>query len=179
MPFTRNEHHSELVRLVRGDRGRVRMQSRITIRFDHGREIPWVRGQDYGISAIAGADGLEVHTPVELCDEDFCTAVDFSVGERAVVPFTLIYHPSHLPAQRSGGHAALLKDTTEQWHEWVQERRFRAAGSSHWDESVLRSLIALKSMTFAPSDGIVAAPTTSRAGSATAAIAIVGSAMRR
>lgn len=161
MPFTSNEHHSELVRLVRGDRGRMRMQSRITIRFDYGREIPWVRAQDYGISAIAGADGLELHTPVELCGEDFCTVADFNVGERAVVPFTLVYHPSHLPAQRSGGHATLLKETTERWHEWIKERRLSAAGSSHWDESVSRSLIALKSMIFSPSGGIVAAPTAS------------------
>ncbi len=161
MPFTDDEHHSELVRIVRGDRGRVRMRTRITIRFDYGREIPWVRARDYGISAIAGADGLELHTPVELCGEGFCTVADFSVGERAAVPFTLVYHPSHKPAERTGGHATLLKDTTDRWHEWVKHRRFPAAGRAHWDEAVSRSLVALKSMIFSPSGGIVAAPTTS------------------
>ena len=74
------------------------MRTELIVRFGYGKVVPWVRRQDFGISAIAGPDALALRTPVELRGEDFTTVGEFSVGEGAAVPFLLDYHPSYRPA---------------------------------------------------------------------------------
>jgi GH15 family glucan-1,4-alpha-glucosidase len=161
MPFTDDEHYIDVVRLVRGEKGRVRMRMQLTLRLDYGRIIPWVRRHDYGISAVAGPDALQLRTPVELSGEDMHTVAEFGVSAGDTIPFTLAYHPSHWPARPEGDHVARLAETAQRWREWVGRCEFPDAENHPWYEAVTRSLITLKALTFAPTGGIVAAPTTS------------------
>ena len=162
MPLTEDEEYVDLIRLVQGVRGRVRMRMELIVRFGYGKVVPWVRRQDFGISAIAGPDALELRTPVELHGEDFTTVGEFSVGEGATVPFMLDYHPSYRPgcaaarlSPEPGGHGAVLVRMVGT----LSLRRPSAA--PHWHDAVVRSLITLKCLSFPPTGGIVAAPTTS------------------
>ncbi|MDN5870730.1 MAG: glycoside hydrolase family 15 protein, partial [Nitrococcus sp.] len=162
MPFTDDERYVDVIRLVRGDEGHVRMQMELTIRLGYGRVVPWVRRQDYGLSAVAGPDALQLRTSVELRGRNFSTVAEFNVGAAAVIPFTLAYHPSHRPAPRSDADCqARLEATTERWCSWSGRCQFDRAEDHPWREAVTRSLITLKALTFSPTGGIVAAPTTS------------------
>jgi len=161
VPFTDDEHYVDVVRLVRGDEGNVRMRMLLTLRLDYGRTIPWVRRRDYGISAVAGPDALQLRTPVELTGEDMHTVAEFSVGAGATVPFTLAYHPSHWPPRPEADEAARLEETARRWCEWTGRCAFPDDDRNPWYEAVTRSLITLKALTFAPTGGIIAAPTTS------------------
>jgi GH15 family glucan-1,4-alpha-glucosidase len=161
LPFTDDERYVDLVRLVRADAGRVRMRMTLTVRFGYGKIVPWVRRHDYGLSAVAGPDALQLHTPIELRGEDFSTSAEFSVGAGAAVPFTLSYHPSHRPARSPGDCQIRLEETARRWCEWSGRCQFGRPEGHPWREAVTRSLITLKALTFRPTGGIVAAPTTS------------------
>ena len=160
MPFSDDEHYVDVVRLVRADAGCVRLRMQLAIRFGHGLTVPWVRRQKYGLSAVVGPDAVQLYTPVALEGRDLTTVAEFSVGEDAVVPFTLAYHPSHRPARAEGDPHARLQATTKRWRDWVGQCAFEPAGHP-WRDAVVRSLITLKTLTFSPTGGIVAAPTTS------------------
>lgn len=161
MPFSEDEHRVDIVRLVRADRGRMRMRMELTIRFGYGRTVPWVRKSDVGLTAIAGPDALLLCTPVELQGKDLTTVAEFSVGEGAVIPFTLAYHPSHWSAPAPRDPQQLLQATSEEWCEWFGRCCFDRPVEDPWHAAVTRSLITLKALTFAPTGAIVAAPTTS------------------
>ena len=150
---------SDVVRLVRGVRGRVRMHMQLVIRFGFGADIPWVKKSEDGsaLLAICGPDMTVLRTPVETRGEDLTTVADFEVGEGDSVPFVLTYGPSHLPVPKPIDAAHALQDTEAFWTEWCSRCTYRG---EHRD-LVMRSLITLKAQTFAPTGGIVAAPTTS------------------
>jgi GH15 family glucan-1,4-alpha-glucosidase len=148
----------DVVRIVEGVRGRVRMRTELVIRFDYGSIVPWVRRTNgQALIAIGGPEALVFRTPVTIRGEDLRTVSDFVVLARERVPFTLTWFPSHaeLPAAIDPEHA--LRDTEEYW------RRFcdRSTYNGDWSEVVRRSLMVLKALTYAPTGGIVAAPTTS------------------
>lgn len=161
MPFTDDEHYVDVVRLVRGDAGHVRMRMELCLRLGYGQVVPWVRSQDYGLSAVAGPDALQLHTPVELKGQNLTTSAEFSVGAGAFIPFTLAYHPSHWPTRSPADALTRLEETTARWHAWAGRCQFDRAEDHPWHEAVTRSLITLKTLTFSPTGGIVAAPTTS------------------
>jgi GH15 family glucan-1,4-alpha-glucosidase len=161
MPRTEDEEYVDLIRLVRGVRGRVRMRTELIVRFGYGKVVPWVRRQDFGISAVAGPDALELRTPVELRGQDFTTVGEFSVGEGATVPFTLDYHPSYRPSSGQLDCRHKLEDTERFWTEWSGRCRYGDHEAPHWHDAVVRSLITLKCLAFQPTGGIIAAPTTS------------------
>ena len=146
-----------LVRIVEGRKGTVRMRSELVIRFDYGSIVPWVRHNDCGISAIAGPDAVTVLTPVPLRGENFTTVAEFAVEPGKRVPFSLSWHPSH----RSGNHildaSTALADTEAWWRDWTRRCTYDGPYRAH----VIRSLITLKALTYEPTGGIVAAPTTS------------------
>ena len=147
----------DVVRIVEGVSGSVAMRMSLSIRFDYGWVIPWVRRRDEGISAVAGPDALVLSTPVDLVGRNFHTVAEFDVGEGDRVPFVLTWYPSHgRPPARVDAEQSLV-DTEAFWREWVTDcvhvGRFR--------EPLVRSLITLKALTYAPTGGIVAAPTTS------------------
>ena len=160
MPLTEDEDKVDIVRIVRGMRGETRMQMELVLRFNYGQAAPWVRRRDYGLSAIAGPDALELHTAVPLQGRDMKTYASFTVREGESVPFSLSYHPSHKMPQFVPDSSESLARTVSWWREWSKHCRFECENVA-WRETVKRSLITLKLLTFKPTGGIVAAPTTS------------------
>jgi len=150
--------NSDVVRLVRGDSGRVRMTMELVLRFDYGLVVPWVsRLADRTWRAIAGPDMVVLHTRVPLKGKDFTTVAEFDVAEGETVPFVMTYGRSHNPPPRPIDPIASLDSTEAFWNEWGS----RAAGDGDWDDAVQRSLMVLKALTYSPTGGIVAAPTMS------------------
>jgi GH15 family glucan-1,4-alpha-glucosidase len=149
---------SDVVRLVRGLRGRVRLRMELVIRFGFGLDIPWVkRTEDGALLAICGPDMTVLRTPVEMRGKDMTTVADFDVSEGQTIPFVLTYGPSHLPLPAPINPAQALQETEDFWTEWCSHCTYEG---EHRD-LVMRSLITLKALTYGPSGGIVAAPTTS------------------
>jgi GH15 family glucan-1,4-alpha-glucosidase len=149
---------SDIVRLVRGVRGRVRLRMELVIRFGFGADIPWVkRTEDGALLAICGQDMTVLRTPVETRGEDMTTVAEFEVSEEETIPFVLTYGPSHLPVPGPIDPAQALQDTEEFWTEWCSH----CTNQGDHPELVMRSLITLKALTYAPTGGMVAAPTTS------------------
>jgi GH15 family glucan-1,4-alpha-glucosidase len=149
---------SDIVRLVRGERGRVKLQMELEIRFGFGINIPWVkRTEDSALLAICGPDMTVLRTPVETRGQDMTTVAEFEVAAGDTVPFVLTYGASHLPVPREIDAGQALQDAEQFWAEWASRCTYQGP---HRD-LVMRSLITLKALTFAPSGGIVAAPTTS------------------
>jgi len=148
---------ADLVRIVEGKRGQVPMNMELIMRFDYGSIIPWVRHVEHGITAIAGPDMLRLRTPVGLRGEDFTTIAHFTVSAGQQVTFDLTWFPSHQPLPLEIDPKQALRDTEAWWREWSE----RCTYDGDWREAVVRSLITLKALTYAPTGGIVAAPTTS------------------
>jgi GH15 family glucan-1,4-alpha-glucosidase len=149
---------SDIVRLVRGVSGRVKLRMELVIRFGFGSDIPWVKRTDDGaLLAICGPDMTVLRTPVEMRGENMTTVADFEVGEGETIPFVLTYGPSHLTLPEPINPAQALQDTEDIWTEWCS----RCTYEGDCRDLVMRSLITLKALTFAPTGGIVAAPTTS------------------
>ena len=150
---------SDVVRLVRGISGRVKLRMELVIRFGFGADIPWVkRNEDgSGLLAICGPDMTVLRTPVKTHGENMTSVADFEVAEGETVPFVLTYGPSHLPVPDAIDPVGALQDTEEFWTEWSGRCTYQ--GDSR--DLVMRSLITLKALTYAPTGGIVAAPTTS------------------
>jgi GH15 family glucan-1,4-alpha-glucosidase len=149
---------SDVVRLVRGTAGRVKMRMELVIRFGFGADIPWVkRTEDDSLLAICGQDMTVLRTPVKTRGEDMTTVAEFEVVEGEVIPFVLTYGPSHLPLPKPIDPVQALRDTEDFWTDWCSHCTYEGEGR----DLVLRSLITLKALTYAPTGGIVAAPTTS------------------
>ncbi|WP_448045332.1 glycoside hydrolase family 15 protein [Bradyrhizobium liaoningense] len=148
---------SDIVRLVRGVSGTVKMRMEFVIRFGFGAAIPWVRRMDHALLAICGQDMTVLRAPVETRGEDLTTIAEFEVGADETVPFVLTYGPSHLEPPASIDPELALRETEKFWQDWCG----RCTRDGDYQDLVLRSLITLKALTFAPTGGIVAAPTTS------------------
>jgi GH15 family glucan-1,4-alpha-glucosidase len=147
----------DVVRMVMGKRGQVRMRLQLIIRFDYGSIVPWVRRWENGIRAIAGPDMLVLQTPVKVRGEGLTTVAEFDVSPGEKVPFVLLWHPSHEPTPEIEPPEDIIAHTQAWWEEWSN----RCTYQGPWRDAVLRSLITLKALTYAPTGGIVAAPTTS------------------
>jgi GH15 family glucan-1,4-alpha-glucosidase len=148
---------ADVVRIVEGLSGRVPMVSEVRLRFDYGSIIPWVTHPGHQLSAIAGPDSVWLDTPVHLHGHAQTTTAEFEVSAGQRIPFLLTHHPSHEPEPARRDAERELARTEAFWTEWVS----RADYDGEWRDAVLRSLITLKGLTYAPSGGIVAAATTS------------------
>ena len=149
---------SDVVRIVRGRRGTVAMRTEVVFRFGYGDNVPWVtRMVDGALRAIAGPDMAVLRTPVALRGEGFKTVGEFKVSAGGAVPFVLTYSPSHEPIPGPVEPEEALVDTEAFWREWSGI----CAHFGPWTDVVRRSLITLKALTYNPTGGIVAAPTTS------------------
>jgi GH15 family glucan-1,4-alpha-glucosidase len=156
MPF--RDDHSEIVRLVVGTRGKLHMHTELVLRFGYGAVVPWVtRLEDGALRAIAGPDMAVLRTPVHVIGKDMTTIGEFTVGRGETIPLVLSYARSHRSLPDALDPTASLEATEKFWTEW--SAKCRPAGE--WTDAVKRSLITLKALTYGPTGGIVAAPTTS------------------
>jgi len=148
---------ADIVRIVEGVRGTVRMQSELIVRFDYGRIVPWVRRIDGARLAIAGPDALCLRTPAEVHGENLTTVSQFTIAAGERVPFVLTWYPSYedLPAPIEPQVA--LRETESFWQDWSGT----CGLTGPYADEVRQSLLVLKAMTYRPSGGVVAAPTTS------------------
>jgi GH15 family glucan-1,4-alpha-glucosidase len=148
----------DVVRIVEGVRGRVPIRMELVIRFDYGSIVPWVRRTNgQARIAIGGPDALLLRTPARLRGEDLRTFSEFVIESRERVPFTLTWFPSHADMPAAIDPEQALRDTEEYWRGFCT----RSTYSGGWAAVVQRSLMVLKALTYAPTGGIVAAPTTS------------------
>jgi GH15 family glucan-1,4-alpha-glucosidase len=148
----------DIVRIVEGLSGTVAMRTELVIRFDYGSAVPWVRRLDSeSLLALGGPDGLLLRTPIDLEPDGHTHVAEFSVREGDRVPFVLTWFPSHESPPTPVDAEQALRDTEEFWTDWLSSCRYEG----EWPEAVHRSLIVLKALTYRPTGGIVAAPTTS------------------
>lgn len=147
----------DVLRIVEGLRGRVAMRMELVIRFDYGSIVPWVRRSGDTLVATAGPDALELHTGVATHGENMKTVAEFHVSKGERTPFALNYRPSHEATQQADEPEQVLAATENGWRQWSR----RCTYQGRWRDAVVRSLITLKALTYAPTGGIVAAPTTS------------------
>lgn len=147
----------DLIRIVEGRRGSVPLQMDLVIRTDYGSVVPWVRQADDGLAAIAGPNALRLRTPVKTHGKNLTTVAEFTVAPGQRVPFALTWYRSYDPPPEPIDPEAALKETVAWWQEWAGRCTYKGVR----EDLVMRSLITLKAMTYAPSGGLVAAPTTS------------------
>ena len=151
------EEHPQVVRVVEGVEGQVDMRMDLAMRMGFGSVIPWVRRFDCLLVAVAGPDGLALWSPVRTRGEDMTTVAEFTVTAGERVPFVLTWYPSHEEPPRPIDGQFAIEDTCSWWEQWASACNFEGP----WRDPVIRSLITLKALTFKPTGGIVAAPTTS------------------
>lgn len=149
--------HSDVVRVVECLRGIVSIRMDLALRFDYGRTVPWVTGIRDGVRAVAGPNLAILHASVPVHGENLKTVAEFTLrkGERAW--FTLTYGASFEPDPAPIDFRRALNATLRIWRQWSGRLKYKGK----YREAVERSLITLKALSFRPSGGIVAAPTTS------------------
>jgi GH15 family glucan-1,4-alpha-glucosidase len=147
----------DIVRIVEGLGGSVPMRSELLIRFDYGRIVPWVRRVDDARVAVAGPDALCLRTPADTRGQDLTTVSELVVEPGQRVPFVLTWYPSHEPIPDPVDAEAALDDTEGFWHDWADS----CGHHGDYHEEIHQSLLVLKALTYQPTGGIVAAPTTS------------------
>ncbi|MFE7239133.1 glycoside hydrolase family 15 protein [Streptomyces sp. NPDC057582] len=147
----------QLIRIVEGISGRVPMRSELRMRFSYGRVIPWVHKVDGRTVAVAGPDSVWLDTPADTYGENLTTYSDFTVAPGDRIAFTISWQPSHHEPPGLPDPEGSLEATEDFWREWVEQCTYHGP----YREAVVRSLITLKALTYAPTGGIVAAPTTS------------------
>ena len=150
--------NSDILRLVRGVRGKIRMRTELVIRFEYGSSIPWfTRIEEQRWRAVSGPDQLTLATTVEVRGEDMKSVGDFEVSEGEEVAFALTWSRSFLETPNAPDVKPAIEKVTESWRKWAGQ--YRDGGP--WDEAVMRSLVTLKALTHHQTGGIVAAVTTS------------------
>jgi GH15 family glucan-1,4-alpha-glucosidase len=151
---------SDIVRVVFGERGSVRMSMELIVRFGYGAEVPWVHRQEDGtLRAIAGPSQVVLSTQAPIEGRGQTTISDFVVNAGERVAFSLTWAPSHVTPPRAPDPMVGLADCERFWQEWAS--RARVEQKSELRGAIMRSLVTLKGLTYAPTGGIVAAPTTS------------------
>ncbi len=149
---------ADVIRIVRGESGQVRMAMELTIRFDYGLSVPWISSMGEGLlHAIVGPHLIIINGGTPLTHSDGTVKADFIITAGQTVPFVIVHSPSHYPAPLPVSPSAALAQTERFWLHWVSHCTYRGIAS----DAVERSLIVLKALTYEPTGGIVAAPTTS------------------
>lgn len=153
------DQEPDVMRIIEGVSGTVDMSSVLRLRFDFGSVVPWVRRSQGHRVAVAGPDSawLRSEPPVKTWGQQFSTCSSFSVSAGEQVAFVLTWHPSHSPRPDLVDPFEALDNTLSDWAEWSARCKYQGP----YREAVIRSLITLKALTFGPTGGIVAAPTTS------------------
>ena len=152
-----SHHLPEIIRVIEGLEGDVDVRSELSLRFDYGRSKPFVRKLDEGIHALAGPDGVVVVSPAEVSLDDHKVTCDITVKPEERYVFQIVWHRSWEETPKASEHQDALEETTNLWRKWSEICTYEGKAR----EAIMRSLITLKSLTYWPSGGIVAAPTTS------------------
>ncbi|MEU9991715.1 glycoside hydrolase family 15 protein [Streptomyces sp. NPDC048045] len=149
----------DVVRIVEGVSGRVTVRSTLRLRFDYGSVVPWMRRSDGHRVAVAGPDSVWLRTEphVDMWGQDFGTHAEFAVAEGERIAFVLTWHPSHEPRPPLVDPYQALSTSVRDWRRWTSHCRYEGP----YRDTVVRSLVTLKALTYAPTGGIVAAATTS------------------
>ena len=149
---------SQVVRLLRGIAGSVPMRCELALRFEYGSAVPWVETlDDHSVRAICGPEMAMLRSPVRHRGEDHTTVAEFTVNAGDSIPFVLSYHPSHQAPGPAMDAEQALRQTEAAWRTWSD----RCAPAGRLTEVLKHSLVVLKGLTYAPTGGIIAAPTTS------------------
>jgi GH15 family glucan-1,4-alpha-glucosidase len=150
---------SDLVRLVTCRRGTVAMEMELVLRFDYGQAVPWVEklSDGSGISGVAGPDRVILRSSVPVKGKDLRTVASFTISEGDTVSFVLTHLASHLEIPPALDPLDARESALKLWRDWSSQSNYEGP----WREVVQRSLITLKALTYQPTGGIVAAPTTS------------------
>ncbi|MEV7776077.1 glycoside hydrolase family 15 protein [Kitasatospora sp. NPDC086791] len=161
-PLAGKDAVPQVIRIVEGVAGTVRMRSALRMRFSYGRIVPWVHRVEqadggHRTVAVAGPDSVWLDGEAETYGRDLTTYADFTVAAGERIAFALTWQASHLDPPRTPDAEVLLDATADFWHEWADQCTYQGP----YREAVVRSLITLKGLTYAPTGGIVAAPTTS------------------
>ncbi len=146
-----------IIRFVEGIRGKVTIASELIVRFDYGSRVPWARRMDTGLEFLAGSDGLCLDSDVTMTPRGLTHTAEFLVSEGQRIPFVLSWHPSHERRPPRADPVKALEEASRWWREWSD----RCSYSGKWRGAVVGSLIVLKALTFQPTGGLIAAPTTS------------------
>jgi GH15 family glucan-1,4-alpha-glucosidase len=156
MPPRRGNSH--VIRILKGERGSLTFRTEFVLRFGYGTVVPWVTRIDpQTLRCVAGPDMLVLRTPVKLRGENLKTVGEMTVKAGEEIPFVLSYAASHEPLPEECDVADCLRATEEFWSDWAHRNKI----DGRWRDAVTRSLITLKALTYAPTGGMVAAPTTS------------------
>jgi GH15 family glucan-1,4-alpha-glucosidase len=147
----------DVARIVEGVRGRVPMSMELVIRFDYGSIVPWVRSVSGALHAVAGPDALILRASVTARGKGLTTVADFDVHEGQRIPFVLTWYPSHEPPPEALDAEHEVKHAEAWWRAWSSRCTYKGP----WKDEVVSSLIALKALTYEPTGGLIAAPTTS------------------
>jgi GH15 family glucan-1,4-alpha-glucosidase len=147
----------DVVRIVEGLSGEVVVRMELIVRFDYGSILPWVHRTHDGLLLTAGPDTLELTSSVGVQGENMTSVAEFRVARGDRQTFCLNYRPSHLETLPPIDAETALAETERSWREWSERCTYRG----RWQEPVVRSLLTLKALTYKPTGGMVAAPTTS------------------
>jgi GH15 family glucan-1,4-alpha-glucosidase len=152
-----SNHRWDVVRIVQGLRGRVKLGMELIVRFDYGSIVPWVRRRGNVLLITAGPHTLELRSSVHVHGVDLKTVAEFTVKKGEREWFSLNYRPSHLRTLKAVDTRWQLKHTERLWHRWSRRCKLRG----RWQAATMRSLVTLKALQYWPTGGIIAAPTTS------------------
>jgi GH15 family glucan-1,4-alpha-glucosidase len=147
----------QIVRVVEGLSGRVSVRSELVIRFGYGRIVPSLDRHGDAVVATAGPEALSLRTPAPTHADNAAIVASVDVDEGQRLPFTLTWFPSHMPPPAVPDPAEALRQTERFWSAWAS----RCSYTGPYRDAVLSSLVVLKGLTYRPTGGIVAAPSTS------------------
>ncbi|WP_052230231.1 glycoside hydrolase family 15 protein [Streptomyces sp. CT34] len=147
----------QVIRIVEGVSGRVPVRSELRMRFAYGKVVPWIRSVDGRALAVAGPDAIWLDAQASATAHHGTVVSEFTVSPGERIASTISWQPSHHQPPALAEPEASLEATEEFWREWVEHCTYHGP----YRDAVVRSLITLKALTYAPTGGIVAAPTTS------------------
>jgi GH15 family glucan-1,4-alpha-glucosidase len=150
--------NSHIIRIIKGERGSLTFCSELIVRFGYGAIVPWATRIDpETVRLVAGPDMLVLRSQIKMRGENFKTVGEVTVRAGEEVPFVLSYAPSHEALPEECNVPDCLRSTEEYWSDWARRNKIKG----EWSDAVTRSLITLKALTYAPTGGMCAAPTTS------------------
>jgi GH15 family glucan-1,4-alpha-glucosidase len=148
----------QVIRIVEGVSGTVKVESDFHPKFGYGAVTPLIRSGADRTVALAGAEAVWLDhpaVPVSVAGSDVRAAFTVRAGDR--VSLAMIWRSSHAKRPGWSRPGRALAATEGFWREWVAQCTY----TGPFRDAVVRSLITLKALTYGPTGGIVAAPTTS------------------